>query len=96
VPSGESDNGSAYISKAFAKACSALGLKQLRTRPYTPRTNGKTERYIQTLYREWAYSRPSQNSVGGNRCLSRYLSIYNRLRCVFSPGHSVARSRASC
>jgi transposase InsO family protein len=51
-----SDNGSAYISKAFAKACSGLGLKHILTRPYTPRTNGKTERCIQTLWREWTYS----------------------------------------
>jgi len=40
-----SDNGSAYISKAFAKVCSVLKLKHIRTRPYTPRTNGKAERY---------------------------------------------------
>jgi transposase InsO family protein len=51
-----SDNGSAYISKAFAKACSGLGLKHILTRPYMPRTNGKTERCIQTLCREWTYS----------------------------------------
>ena len=62
-----SDNGSAYISKAFAKACSALGLKHIRTRPYTPRTNGKAERFIQTLCREWAYSMPFQNSEERNR-----------------------------
>jgi len=47
-----SDNGSTYISKTFAKACSSLGLKHIRTRPYTPRTNGKAERFIQTLCRE--------------------------------------------
>jgi transposase InsO family protein len=47
-----SDNGSAYISKAFAKACSTLGLKHIRTRPHTPRTNGKAERFIQALCKE--------------------------------------------
>jgi hypothetical protein len=50
------DNGSCYISKAFAKACRQLGLKHIRTKPYTPRTNGKAERFIQTALREWAYA----------------------------------------
>jgi len=53
-----SDNRSAYISKAFAKACSALGLKHIRTRPYMPRTNGRANRFIQALCKEWAYSMP--------------------------------------
>jgi transposase InsO family protein len=75
-----SDNGSAYISKAFAKACCALGLKRIRTRPYTPRTNGKAERFIQTLCKEWAYAMAFQNSKERNNWLPRYLSIYNRLR----------------
>lgn len=48
------DNGPAYRSRAFALACHALGLKHRFTRPYTPRTNGKAERFIQTLLREWA------------------------------------------
>ncbi|TIU43730.1 MAG: transposase, partial [Mesorhizobium sp.] len=43
-------------SKAFAKACRDLGLKHVRTRPYTPKTNGKAERFIQTALREWAYA----------------------------------------
>ena len=47
-----SDNGPAYVSKALAKACRALGLRHIRTRPCTPRTNGKAERFIQTLCRE--------------------------------------------
>src|SRR5215210_2519367 len=49
------DNGSCY--KAFARACQRLGLKHIRTRPYTPKTNGKAERFIQTALREWAYAR---------------------------------------
>jgi transposase InsO family protein len=56
------DNGSAYRSHAFAAACRTLGLKHRRTRPYTPRTNGKAERFIQTALREWAYARTYQNS----------------------------------
>jgi transposase InsO family protein len=51
-----SDNSSAYRSKPWREACSALGLTPKRTRPYTPRTNGKAERFIKTLLTEWAYS----------------------------------------
>jgi transposase InsO family protein len=50
------DNGSCFKSKAFARTCRALGLKHIRTRPYTPKTNGKAERFIQTALREWAYA----------------------------------------
>jgi transposase InsO family protein len=50
------DNGSCYRSKAFAKACRDLGLKHVRTRPYTPKTNGKAQRFIQTALGEWAYA----------------------------------------
>jgi transposase InsO family protein len=50
------DNGACYKSKAFARTCRELGLKHIRTRPYTPRTNGKAERFIQTALREWAYA----------------------------------------
>ena len=84
-----SDNGSAYISKAFAKACSVLKLKHIRIRPYTPRTNGKAERFIQTLCKEWAYAMPFQNSQERNAWLPRYLSIYNRIR-----KHSALGSRS--
>lgn len=75
-----SGNGSAYVSRSFAKACGALGLKHIRTRAYTPCTKGKAERFIQTLCREWAYSMPFHNSEELNRWLSRYLSIYNCIR----------------
>jgi len=50
------DNGSCYRSKTFARACRKLRLKHIRTQPYTPRTNGKAERFIQTSLREWAYA----------------------------------------
>ena len=50
------DNGSCYKSFAFARACKRLGLKHIRTKPYTPKTNGKAERFIQTALREWAYA----------------------------------------
>ena len=48
--------------RCSSSSCSALGLKHIRTSPYKPRTNGKAERFIQTLCREWAYSMPFQNS----------------------------------
>lgn len=50
------DNGSCYKSHAFAKACMRLRLTHIRTKPYTPKTNGKAERFIQTALREWAYA----------------------------------------
>ena len=50
------DNGSCYRAKDFRDACRDLGLKHIRTRPYTPKTNGKAERFIQTALREWAYA----------------------------------------
>ncbi|MGH8578323.1 MAG: IS481 family transposase, partial [Gammaproteobacteria bacterium] len=56
------DNGSAYVSKAFAEACRRLQLRHVRTRPYTPRTNGKAERFIQSALREWAYAATYQSS----------------------------------
>ena len=56
------DNGSCYKSFAFRRACRRLGLKHIRTKPYTPKTNGKAERFIQTALREWAYAHAYQNS----------------------------------
>ncbi len=58
-----SDNGSAYRFKPWRQACEALGLTPKRTRPYTPRTNGKAERFIKTLLAEWAYSLQFNNSA---------------------------------
>ncbi len=57
-----SDNGPADLSRSIAKACKALGLKHIRTRHYTPRTNGKAERFIQALCKEWTYAMAFQNS----------------------------------
>ena len=74
------DNGSAYLSHLFAHTCQRLGLRHLRTRPYTPRTNGKAERFIQTLLREWAYRRPYSSSVLRRRALSPWLRYYNQRR----------------
>jgi transposase InsO family protein len=56
------DNGSCYKAFAFRRTCKRLGLRHIRTRPYTPRTNGKAERFIQTALREWAYARAYDTS----------------------------------
>ncbi len=71
------DNGSCYRSKAFNKACKALGLRHLYTRPYTPKTNGKAERFIQSSLREWAYGRAYQSSEQRKEDLPRWLHHYN-------------------
>ncbi len=71
------DNGSCYRSKAFAKACRRLNLKHIRTRPYTPRTNGKAERFIQTSLREWAYARAYLNSRQRAHELPFFMHRYN-------------------
>lgn len=71
------DNGSCYRSHAFAKACQRLKLKHIRTRPYTPRTNGKAERFIQTALREWAYARAYLNSKQRAQELPFFMHRYN-------------------
>jgi len=75
-----SDNGSGYVSRRFRSTCERLGLRHLRTRAYTPRTNGKAERFIQTLLREWAYAQPYESSRERRRKLRPYLRFYNRQR----------------
>ena len=71
------DNGSCYRSRAFAKACKTLDLRHLRTKPYTPKTNGKAERFIQTSLREWAYARAYNTSDERAAELPRWLHRYN-------------------
>ena len=71
------DNGSCYRSKAFAKACRDLGLKHIRTKPYTPKTNGKAERFIQTALREWAYAIAYPTSQQRAAELPVFLHRYN-------------------
>ena len=74
------DNGSAYRSHNWRHACDALALRHLRTRPYTPRTNGKAERFIQTSLREWAYARPFATSHDRTAALIPWLDHYNTAR----------------
>jgi transposase InsO family protein len=71
------DNGSPYVSNAFKAACARLGVRHLRTKPYTPRTNGKAERFIQTALREWAYAAPYTSSEQRSHALERWLHHYN-------------------
>jgi len=75
-----SDNGSGYISAEFKRALLELEAKHKRTRPYTPRTNGKAERFIQTMLRLWAYLRPYHSSDERAAALSPWLRWYNRQR----------------
>ena len=71
------DNGSAFLAKKFAATCARLSVRHKRTRPYTPRTNGKAERFIQTLLREWAYRFSYESSEERKRWLTPYLHFYN-------------------
>jgi transposase InsO family protein len=71
------DNGACYKSHAFRDACAALGLRHIRTKPYTPKTNGKAERFIQTALREWAYAQTYQTSDDRTAELPAWLHRYN-------------------
>lgn len=71
------DNGSAFRSRRFAKACGRLGLRHTFTRPYRPQTNGKAERFIQSALREWAYGIPYNHSSERTNMLKRWTHHYN-------------------
>ncbi|WP_156510520.1 integrase core domain-containing protein, partial [Labrenzia sp. OB1] len=66
-----------YRSNLFAATTQQLGARHIRTRPYTPQTNGKAERFIKTLQEEWAYGVPYKSSEQRNAALQRWLHIYN-------------------
>jgi transposase InsO family protein len=87
------DNGSPYVSKAHARACRALGLRHLRTRPYRPRTNGKAERFIQTLQNEWAYGAIYATSAERTAQLPPWLDHYNSRRPHGSLRHQPPAAR---
>jgi transposase InsO family protein len=74
------DNGSGYVARLFRKALRMLGIRHICTRPYTPRTNGKAERFIQTLLRGWAYAIPFSSSDARAADLPRWLTWYNQQR----------------
>jgi len=75
-----SDNGVAYTSHVFVDAVKQLDARHVRTRPYTPKTNGKAERFIQTMLRQWAYVRPYSSSDERAATLTDWLRWYNRQR----------------
>lgn len=87
------DNGSCYKSKLWARTCRELGIKHLRTKPYTPQTNGKAERFIQTALREWAYATAFENSEQRKADLPRWQHRYNWHRPHASLGKQTPISR---
>jgi transposase InsO family protein len=74
------DNGPAYRSTDFARACTAAGIRHHFTRPYRPRTNGKVERFNRTLLEEWAYVRVYRSEQARVQALARWLHRYNHHR----------------
>jgi transposase InsO family protein len=87
------DNGGCYTSHAFTTRCRHFGLRHSRTRPYRPCTNGKAERFIQTLLREWAYAFPCHSSAQRSDLLPRYLHFYNHHRAHTALGRNPPFSR---
>jgi transposase InsO family protein len=87
------DNGSPYVSATHADACRDLGIRHLRTQPYRPRTNGKAERFIQTMLREWAYGRLYGSSAERAGQLAGWLKRYNYRRKHGSLGHRPPAAR---
>jgi transposase InsO family protein len=70
------DNGKGF-KNVFKAACDELGIRHIKTRPYTPKTNGKAERFVQTSLREWAYARPYETSAQREAALQPFLHRYN-------------------
>jgi transposase InsO family protein len=74
------DNGPGYTSNRFNALCQERGIRHVLTKPYTPKTNGKAERFIQTLTQRWAYKRPYRNSAMRTAALRPWLQHYNHQR----------------
>jgi transposase InsO family protein len=89
------DNAKAYHARAWIETTDRLGIQRRYTRIYRPRTNGKAERFIQTLLAEWAYARSYPSSVARARALGGYLRWYNRRRPHSSLGARPPISRVS-
>jgi transposase InsO family protein len=89
------DNAFCYVHRRYRETLAALGLRHLRTRPYTPRTNGKAERFIQTALREWAYVKLYRSSAQRAGALSPFLRSYNTTRPHTAHGRRPPISRLS-
>jgi transposase InsO family protein len=87
------DNGNGYRARRFARACRTWQVRHKFTRPYTPRTNGKAERFIQTLLREWAYRSAYVSSAARTAALPRYMRYY--ILASSSESHSSCESERS-
>ena len=90
------DNGACYKSKLWHKTCDGLRIRVKKTRPYRPQTNGKAERFIQTLLREWAYARAYNTSDQRVRVLPAFLTHYNEHRNHGSLGSRPPITRMPC
>jgi len=89
-----SDNGACYRSDVHALACRELGIRRhVFTRPYRPRTNGKAERFIQTLVNRWAYGAIYGSSAERTAALSGWLTHYNFSRRHGALGHKPPAAR---
>lgn len=86
------DNGTGY-KNTFKAACDELGIRHIKTRPYTPKTNGKAERFVQTSLREWAYARPYVSSAQREAALQPFLHRYNWHRPHCALNHQPPMSR---
>jgi transposase InsO family protein len=86
------DNGAPYRSHVWERWCTNHGVRHLRTRPYRPRTNGKAERFIQTMLREWAYAATYSSSDHRAKVLPTWLSYYNNRRPHSALGHKTPAS----
>jgi transposase InsO family protein len=89
------DNGSAFVSAAYAHACRRLGIRHLRTRPYRPQTNGKAERFIRTLVGGWAYGAVYGSSEERTAALDGWLWHYNHRRRHSALGRQPPVSRTN-
>lgn len=87
------DNGSCYNSKLWERVCREMRIRAKKTRPYRPQTNGKAERFIQTLLREWAYARAYRTSNERQAVLPIYLTHYNQHRDHSSLGYRPPMTR---
>jgi transposase InsO family protein len=89
------DNGTGYRSNAWRDKCDQLEIVHTRTRPYTPRTNGKVERFNRTLADEWAYVRPYRTNAARTQAFHRWLHLYNHHRSHTALGGNTPMSRVN-